>query len=77
MKKSKFKLSKEKRDYMISEIKQYFLNERDEDLGELAASLILDFFLDKLAPEIYNQGVFDSYKFMGEKTEDLLGIQKY
>lgn len=77
MKKSKFKLSKEKRDHMISEIKQYFLNERDEDLGELAAGLILDFFLDKLAPEIYNQGVFDSYKFMGDRIEDLLGIQKY
>lgn len=75
--KNRIKLSKEKRDYMISAIKQYFANERDEDLGDLAAGLILDFFLEKVAPEIYNQGVFDSYKFMGEKIEDLLGIQKY
>jgi uncharacterized protein (DUF2164 family) len=75
--KNKFRLSKEKRDEMISAIKHYFLNERDEDLGDLAAGLILEFFLEKLAPEIYNQGVFDSYKFMGDKIEDLLGIQKY
>lgn len=75
--KNKFRLSKEKRDEMISAIKHYFLNERDEDLGDLAAGLILEFFLEKLAPEIYNQGIFDSYKFMGDKIEDLLGIQKY
>lgn len=44
----------------------YFLNERDDDLGDLAASLILDFFMEKLAPEFYNQGVYDSYKYMSE-----------
>jgi len=62
---------------MVAAIKLYFSNERDEDLGDLAAVLILDFFLEKLAPEIYNQGVFDSYAFMGDRIDDLLGIQKY
>ncbi|HBC92109.1 MAG TPA: DUF2164 domain-containing protein [Pelotomaculum sp.] len=60
----KIKLSKEKRQYMISLIKAYFLEERDETLGDLAAGIILDFFIDKLAPEFYNQGVYDSYKYM-------------
>lgn len=72
----KFKLSKEKRDHMISEIKRYFLSEREEDLGDLAAALLLDFFIEKVGPELYNQGVYDSYKYISEKTEDLLGIQK-
>lgn len=70
------KLNKEQRDKMISEIQTYFLKERNEDLGILAAGLILDLFVEKLGPEIYNQGVYDSYMFMNEKTEDLLGIQK-
>ncbi|ATW28278.1 hypothetical protein DCMF_01085 [Candidatus Formimonas warabiya] len=61
---------------MILEIKTYFLKEKDEDLGDLAAGLILDFFLEKLAPHAYNQGVYDSYKYMSERTEDLLGILK-
>lgn len=73
----KIELSKEKRDHMISLIKNYFLKERGEDLGDLASTLILDFFTDKLAPEFYNQGVYDSYKYFTERIEDLLEIQKY
>jgi len=73
---SKIKLSKEKRDAMISIIKSYFMTERDEDLGDLSAALILDFFTEKLAPEFYNQGVYDSYRYMSDRVEDLLGIQK-
>ncbi|MBU5440162.1 DUF2164 domain-containing protein [Tissierella sp. MSJ-40] len=74
---NKIKLSKEKKDKMISAIKNYFLNEREEDLGDLSAALILDFFINEIAPEFYNQGVYDSYNYMNEKIEDLLGIQKY
>ncbi|MCG9966670.1 DUF2164 domain-containing protein [Pelotomaculum terephthalicicum JT] len=51
---------------MISAIQTYFLNEREDKLGDLAASLILDFFIEKLAPEFYNQGVYDSYIYMSD-----------
>jgi uncharacterized protein (DUF2164 family) len=74
---NKIELSKDKKDHMIAAIKEYFLNEREEDLGDLAAALILDFFIEKLAPEIYNQGVQDSYIYMTEKVQDLFEIQKY
>lgn len=74
---NKIKLDIEKRKYMTSEIKKYFMDEREEELGDLASELILDFFIEKLAPEIYNQGVYDSYIYMLDRTEDLLGIQKY
>lgn len=74
--KAAFKLSKENKQYMISEIKTFFLNERDEDLGDLASELILDFIIEKLASEFYNQGVYDSYKYINDRIEDLLEIQK-
>ncbi len=70
------KVTKERRDDMISEIKNYFLKEREEEIGDLAAGLFLDFILDKIAPEFYNQGVDDSHKYMGDAIEDLLSIQK-
>ena len=73
----KIELSKEKRQDMIIAIKNYFLKEREEELGDLASSFLLDFITDKLAMEFYNQGVYDSYKFMNDKTEDLLDIIKY
>lgn len=77
MKKSnKIQLSNETRQDMVQKIKTYFLDERDEELGDLAAGLILDFFINELSSEFYNQGVYDSYKYMNERIDDLLGIQK-
>ena len=69
-------LTKERKDEMIAEIKNYFSKERDEEMGDLAAGFILDFILEKLAPEIYNQGVIDSHQYMQDATEDLLSIRK-
>jgi uncharacterized protein (DUF2164 family) len=71
---NKIKLSREKRQDMILAIKTYFQKEREEEFGDLAACLLLDFITEKLAAEFYNQGVYDSYKFMSNKTEDLLEI---
>lgn len=70
-------LSKEQKEEMISVIIDYFAKERDEELGYLVASLILDFITEKLGPEFYNQGVYDSYKRMNQMVEDLLELQKY
>ena len=75
--KNKIKVNKETREDMIDSIKTYFLDEKDEDLGDLASALILDFIIEELAPEFYNQGVQDSYKYMGDKIEDILSLQKH
>lgn len=61
---------------MVAAIKNYFATERDEEIGDLGAGLILDFIVETLAPEFYNQGVYDSYKFMETNIEDILSIQK-
>jgi len=75
--KDRIKLTKEKREDMISAIKYYFLKEREEELGDLAAGMLLDFIIKDLAPEFYNQGVYDSQKYMNDRVEDLLSIQIY
>lgn len=73
--KDRIKLTKEKKEDMIAGIKRYYLNERDEEIGDLASNLMLSFIMEELAPEFYNQGVMDSYKFISERSEDLLSIQ--
>lgn len=75
MKKKKINFSKEQKQEMINLIKEYFYQERDEDLGDLAADMILTFFIEKLAPGIYNQGVEDAYAFMSDKLQDVFEIQ--
>ncbi|MDW5563946.1 MAG: DUF2164 domain-containing protein [Methanomassiliicoccus sp.] len=72
----KLTLSKEKRDVMVSEIKRYFLKEREEEIGDLAAGLLLNFIADKIAPEFYNKGVNDAYGYMSERLEEMLEIQR-
>lgn len=76
-KKNKYELSKETRQEMISSIQTYFFNERDEDLGDLSASLLLDFIIENLSSEFYNQGILDSYKQMSNSIDDLMSLQKY
>ena len=75
-KEHEIRLTKERRDEMVLEIKRYFSKEREEEIGDLAAGLMLDFILDKLAPDFYNQGVIDSHQYMKDAAEDLLSIQK-
>lgn len=72
----KFKFSKEREQDLINSIQEFFLTERDEVIGDLAASIVLDFILNEIGPEIYNQGVHDSYRYMSDRVEDLLGITK-
>lgn len=69
-------LTKERRASMLSEIKIFFETEREETIGDLGSDLLLDFIIEKLAPEFYNQGVYDSHKYMTESAEDLLSILK-
>jgi uncharacterized protein (DUF2164 family) len=63
------------RNDMLQSLKTYFEQEKDEQLGDLAAGLLLDFILEELAPIFYNAGIEASYQFMNEKIEDLFGIQ--
>jgi uncharacterized protein (DUF2164 family) len=52
-----------------------FPGNTEEEIGDLAAGLLLDFIIENLAPDFYNQGVDDAYRFMKEAAEDLLSIR--
>lgn len=71
----KIKISQENKWEMEKLIKDYFAKERDEDLGDLASLLLLDFFIEELGPYLYNQGVEDAYAYIKDKTEDLFALQ--
>lgn len=73
-KSTKLQLTREKREDMVSALKYYFDKERDEELGDLAAGMLLDYIIKELAPEFYNQGVLDSNRYMNDRVEELLSI---
>lgn len=71
----KIRLTKEQRTDMVVSIKRYFKQEKGEEIGDLGAGLLLDFIIERLAPEFYNQGVADSSQYMSERLEDMASIQ--
>ena len=73
--KSKLKLTKEAKEKAIEDIKNFFLNERDEEIGNLASSILLDFIIEKIAPAFYNQGLEDAISFMKERVGDMYGLE--
>jgi len=69
----KAKLSKERRKELIAAIKAYFLEHHDEEIGDLKAGLLLDFFIKKLGPPVYNRAIKDARAYFQQKLEDLDG----
>ena len=55
----------------IQSLKRYFSSEMDEELSDLRAKLLLDYFLKEIAPLGYNRGVHDAEAFFRKRLEDL------
>jgi uncharacterized protein (DUF2164 family) len=63
----------ERRKELIAAIKAYFLEQHDEEIGDLKAGLLLDFFMNKVGPPVYNQAIKDAQAYFQQKVEDLDG----
>ena len=64
----KISLNYQRKQDQLSLIKEYFLKERDEQLGDLGAELVYDFFIENCAPSIYNQAIDDLKKMLKERV---------
>jgi uncharacterized protein (DUF2164 family) len=51
------KLSDDDRKLVQRRLQEYFAAERDEELGDLAVTLLLDFIAEEIGPFFYNQGL--------------------
>ncbi len=69
----RIKFSDERRQDLVKAVQSYFRDQHGDDIGELKASLILDFFVERLGPQVYNQAIRDARGFFQEKLADLEG----
>lgn len=53
-------LRDEVREHALQSIKAYFEERFEDEIGDLQAHLLLDFFLEELAPSVYNRAVYDA-----------------
>ncbi|MTH53793.1 DUF2164 family protein [Bacillus mangrovi] len=65
------KLKKEAKAEMISKLQDYLYKEWDEEIGDLAAEIFLEYIGKELGPYFYNQGVEDARALLSEKLLDL------
>lgn len=70
-KENKINISNDKKKIFIADIKDFFLQELEQEIGDLKADIILDFILEKIGPEIYNTAINDSRKWFRGKFEDV------
>jgi len=77
---SEFNLTDEDRRRLLNEIKNYFEQERDEEIGIIASEELLEFFLKDMGKYIYNKALDDAIKLfndrMGNIESDFYAIYK-
>ena len=57
----------------IASLQRYFQQNLPDELGDLPAGLLLDFFLEDIAPAIYNKAVVDAQQRMQARLNDVDG----
>ncbi len=67
-------LPEEARKQAIASIQRYFADELDQEIGDLKATLVLDYVLAELGPAIYNQAIADAKAFFDERAADLAAL---
>lgn len=67
-------LSNDVRKQAIASIRRHLHEEFDQDIGDLKASVLLDYFLAELGPSLYNMGVADAKAVLVERVEDLASL---
>ncbi len=65
------KLSEIQKKKLNEEIKAFYLDERGEEIGMIEQMQLLDLFVQKLAPIVYNKALDDAKKWYGQVLDNL------
>jgi len=66
-------LDRETRQPLIASIRRYFEEDLEQPIGDLRASLVLDFVLAEIAPTVYNHAIRDAQAWLAQRVADLDG----
>jgi uncharacterized protein (DUF2164 family) len=73
-------LGKNQKDLIISKLQSYFYEERQEELGLIGAENLYAFFMEDIAPLIYNLALKDSRQLLEQQwaslEEELFVLEK-
>jgi uncharacterized protein (DUF2164 family) len=69
----RIRLTDDRRARMLRGVRRFFAEALDQEIGELAAERILDFFVKELGAPVYNQAIQDARAFLQRNLDDLEG----
>ena len=55
-------------------IRRYFAEQLDQDIGDLKADLVLDFFLREIGPSVHNAAIEYAQVYLRDRVADLDGV---
>ena len=67
----KIKLSKTEKQKLINEIQTFFQEERGEEIGIIAAEIVLEFMIENIGKHAYNKALDDAKGWFEQRLEDL------
>ena len=69
----RIRLTPDRRATLVAGLQRHFDAEYDEPLSAFRAEALVDFFLERLGPAVYNQGVHDAAAYVQDKLADIEG----
>jgi uncharacterized protein (DUF2164 family) len=64
-------LAPDVRKQALASIKQYVSANFEKEIGDLQATLLLDYVLAEIAPSVYNHAIQDAQRYFQERIGDL------
>jgi uncharacterized protein (DUF2164 family) len=64
-------LEPDTRTQAVNSIRRYFTEQWDQEVGDLKAGLLLDYFLQEIGPSVYNRAVNDAQVYVRDRVADL------
>jgi uncharacterized protein (DUF2164 family) len=59
---------------LLASIKRYVDENLEQDIGDLKANSLLDYFLKEIGPTVYNQAITDARAYFQGRVADLEGV---
>ena len=70
---TRIRLADDRRASLLAALQRHFEAEFDEPLSDFRGQQLIEFFLQRLGPPVYNQGVHDAAGYMQERLADIEG----
>ncbi len=64
-------MTKDDRAQAVASIERYFREHMEEQIGNVAASGLLSFFLEEVGPSIYNKAIMDAQERLQTRVAEL------